>query len=83
MKSFQLSLNVYLGSIQPALGGKKEGIFKGQQVWKNYGADANAETDNGQTALQIAEERGHDDIVELLKPIKISPLLDFVFFLFP
>jgi len=36
-------------------------------VLLDAGADVNEKTDNGRSALLIAEEEGHTEIVELLK----------------
>jgi len=36
-------------------------------VLLEHGADVEAKGNDGETALQIAAERGHDEVVELLR----------------
>ena len=46
---------------------RSEGELEAVRLLLECGADVGAETDDGETALQVAVEEGYDKVVELLR----------------
>jgi ankyrin repeat protein len=60
-------INVQMRAAGPRCTGLVNGALEVVRLLLEHGADVEAKDNDGKTALQVAAEEGHDEVVELLR----------------